>query len=302
MTNTYSPLLLVFADALVFGRVYSPHFLVIAAQPKKVRRVKSSKKMFNLSAESFPEDSIIVNISHNTHLPPITHHALETLPILSQLNTETTDASGANIETAPTPPVKLQPVSDASAVEAGASINKSSYTKSLTNTSSDNRRIGGAFKRAALSKKSASVDSLHYGGAAAANKKFGVTMAKRLATNRGYEHVQSKVKADIDSARQHENQRRAKFQRHQSMPETLCPDGMTSSVAEEEYPPDEKLVSSLREQIVAKDRMIAEKNLLIMQLNSLHESAEMEGREKLKLQRKIEAMRMEILKVIICIY
>lgn len=249
--------------------------------------------MFNLSAESFPDDSIVANLSINANLPVLqVSHPLETLELvqLSPVADETTTKDAENI-----PLAQEDPAADAIKL----------YTKSLTN---GNRRVGGAFKRSALalSKKSASVDSLHSNSRnentpmknSGGSNLLSNTISKR-STYRGYDHVQSKVKVEIDNAKQQETKRRSKFQRHQSMPETLCPDPTSLVDLPQSQISNTELVKALREQLVAKDLLISQKNLLISQLNFLNESVEQESHDKLKLQRKIEAMRMEIMKVCI---
>lgn len=253
--------------------------------------------MFNLSAESFPDDSIVANLSiHAISAAPQISHPLETLPIIQRESIGVADEL-PRIELA------LPETSDAVAAPGEADSSSKLYQKSLTNGS---RRIGGAFKRSvlSLSKKSASVDSLLHNGAPRINDNFiagaaGMSSGAALKRNtyRGYEHVQSKVKVDIDNAKQHDNKRRSKFLRHQSMPETLCPDLVSLVEFVDASLDDAELVKILRDEVAAKDLLIEQKNLLISQLTFLSETVEQESHDKIKLQRKIEAMRMEIMKV-----
>lgn len=247
--------------------------------------------MFNLSAESFPDDQVVSNLSNNssnsTNRQAISH-PLETLELV-QLSPDADETTTKHADDIPS-----------EKLDSGAEALKL-YTKSLTNGS---RRIGGAFKRPALSKKSASVDSLHNGSrndqTSSNNKQHGGSNNSLGAISKRatYKHVQSKVKVDIDNARQQENKRRSKFQRHQSMPETVCPDpNSLADIPDGQTISNDELVRALREQVVAKDLLISQKNLLLSQMHFLSESVEQESHDKLKLQRKIEAMRMEIMKV-----
>lgn len=245
--------------------------------------------MFNLSAESFPEDSIIANLSiHTNQTTRQASHPLETLELV-KLSPVADKTTPKNTES------DVPSVQNDSTAEA----NKL-YTKSQT--TNGNRRTGAAFKRStlALTKKSASVDSLHKGSRNDCPAQSSGAIIKR-PTYRGYDHIQSKVKVDIDNARQQENKRKSKFQRHQSMPETLCPDptSLSTCISSDSPLDNEELVKALRKQVVAKDLLITQKNLLISQLNFLNESVEQDNHDKLKMQRKIDAMRLEITKVCI---
>lgn len=202
---------------------------------------------------------------------------------------------------------------------------KSGKTAASSGSGAASRRIGAAFKPALLSKKSASVDSLHYcaNGQGTATDELRAMLAGRTDDEDGslmpkqrrsmrYDHVQSKVKAIIDTQREEDNRRRSlKFQRHRSMPESLCGShGNEPSAIEiaqaaitvdtvddviDGRDPAAKL-AELRATLQQKDQQLAEMEIVLRTQKTLfYESSRRDSDDRLKLEHKVDTMRLELL-------
>lgn len=288
--------------------------------------------MINLSAETFPDDSIINNVS--IQQPP----PLNSLPLPSPLrplvltkqqsinNDETTHQLPPSLLTQFQSIDQALPLSPACAdinfTSTSSSSNVKSFTKSGKAAASSvsgatGRRIGAAFKPSLLSKKSTSVDSLHRqaGGQRTAadnlrsllatrtdDDEVTASLPKRHRSMR-YDHVQSKVKVFIETQREEDNRRRSlKLQRHRSMPESLCcsmgfdaPVNGTAAAAVVDAAIDSDPVAKLAElraTLQLKEQQLAEMEI---QKKQFYESSMRDSDERLRLERKVDTMRLALL-------
>lgn len=282
--------------------------------------------MHNLSAESFPDDSIITNVSSALQTPSTSaqldrdlqlkrqqQNAQQQLVLLSlPASFIPADADGDDDDSSRAP-LSLSPdahnnisgsVSVSTSSSSNASVSNTNKKAPVFLKSSAAKQSGPSNSNNKLSKKSASVDSLHHETLRTASSSTTTAISGRRTTR--YDHVQSKVKASIQTLRQEDHRRRsAKLERHRSMPESLGNNHATTAAAasisedaegtEEAAHRDGGAITIAKQTLAQLHEELAAKDTIIRQMYSAYENSVRDSDAKLKLERKVDAMRLELM-------
>ena len=235
----------------------------------------------NIIDETFPEDSLIdhINLEYKEYVP--VQRAINTDNPTCAIENQTKVANNKN--------------TTSTAIESSSQQQRFTKAKAATLRSNTFRR------HQPLNKKSRSVDSLHSSSSA--------EMAGKPSPS--YQHVESKVKIYIDQL-QEQDRLNVKFKRHRSMPEKLsrspvqeleCVAGSSScsSSGGSSSGNNNSDLVAIQLELEEKIKLLDHNDEVIANLKIFYESADRnyteECQKNLKLQNKIDAMRLELLRI-----